>query len=556
MRKPHHAPLFTIGLCLALLGSHGCAMDGLGRNDASKTAACPPTSSASPPSPAASDSPQASPSLTTIQTAHSEFKSALDRYLLDLEAIAKTPGDKRNSPDLPTVNYDEPKSRLADVKSGLEALCHSLPKLSDQDNKQKADQVFEQANKAITSMQDVILNPLSKENGINNTEELKQIQQKIPELKSDLEVQNNPGKYGEKTFAGIKTFLERQNKTLKEQIDQLQSLVASLPSSSPLPSNDSGTSSGTWPKPSLFQVLVAAILLILLGIGYTLFSRRERTGIDNGSDGDRRRKRRPPRPREFTSNQDQAIQQITAQIKALEVKFNSVIDSQTGMYSRMTKLEAELADQQRVGSEQTNFAFGEQVNQLRREVLDQGEKIKQLQSLLQQLSSQSNRSSPQSNRYLEQYPNTSPPVSPQFHAHIAPPAPPPLSEAQLMAQMYRQTPKQFQIVDTVALTEESQSNLWVGKNDSPQFESSGQGTYIIVSNLAGDKQNYYLVPKPEFRLNQQNLETLANFYGFSNSPKADCSINLTKLAIVSSQKKGVWKLEESGQLNFQEPVSC
>lgn len=264
---------------------------------------------------------------------------------------------------------------------------------------------------------------------------------------------------------------------------------------------------------SIFQGIVGVALLGLVGASYKFFCRNNQR----------------QRGRQSLIFTPEIIRSENSRLQ-----LQSVIAEHQHMCDRMAKLEAELTNQQQVGPEQVTFAFGQQVDELRQEALNQGETIRQLQTLLQQLLSQMSRQLEPSGGESQLALLTS-------------------EEAQIAVAECNCTLNLFLIVDTVTLTEESLANLWLGKDDPPEFESNGQGNYVIINNLASNRQSYYLAPESRFLLNQYNLETLAHLYCFENAPTSDGSFTLIKLAEVLPQNnQGIWRLAELGRLVFGE----
>jgi hypothetical protein len=527
MPKPYRiALLFAIGLWLVLPVGHGIDAPAFSQTIPSGAISLPPAASTSP-------KPTEIPSLAELKAAHDSFRKALETYIYDLEAIAKTPKDQRTSQLVQLVDYQALKNQLDKVRQSLDSLRPSLSQLPDQDKRDAADEALDKANAAINQMQDMVLTPLSQEGGLNNVGALTQIQKSIPQLKDNKDVQEaSLGEYGEITFSGIKTFLNQQDKELAAQIDQLQNIaVNSPPISSRKPSV---SSSGKLTDSALFWAILAisfwvAITLVLLvslwKIYQFLYKKSKKI------------------------NSAVVSQKATDQIKLSTTPSNLPINNYQNLFNRVNEIAAKLLRQQKTSSDRASSDLLKQIDGLAKRLLNQEREIKELRSLLQSNRYQGQPSHSPAPTPGQSYPDRYSSGSSQSGLSLKN-----LSEAQLVAEKYHHTPHLFQVVETVSLTEESQSNLWVGKSDLPEFESHNQGSYSIITDLTGDRQNQYLVPKLGLRLNENNLKSLANLYDFENSPDATRSIDsikLTKLAVVSPQNnRESWRLEERGQLFF------
>lgn len=106
----------------------------------------------------------------------------------------------------------------------------------------------------------------------------------------------------------------------------------------------------------------------------------------------------------------------------------------------------------------------------------------------------------------------------------------------------------FNKIDTVALSQKSQEDIWLGLDTLPTFLSVSQGDYWVITQ---DNRKFYLVVQENVILNASNLKTLKIIYSYIEQPDiSTLEKTYKRLARVECQPDSKWILVERGEILF------
>ncbi len=122
------------------------------------------------------------------------------------------------------------------------------------------------------------------------------------------------------------------------------------------------------------------------------------------------------------------------------------------------------------------------------------------------------------------------------------------SNTQVVIGSSDQDSETFTRVATVALSRESQEDLWSGRTVNPTFSLSSRGNYYVVTS---DSHQFYLIVKNDALLDISNVTLLQTIYDFVYEPNIiSLERQYKKLAKVGKSKDKCWVLTERGELLF------